>query len=110
MELAYNRKQEFLERLNPYERLEMVITTMQHECQVLQIKREIENKTKQRIDKNQREYYLREEMKVIQEELGDKDGVGADAAKYRTQLDEKIPLRMCGIRLKRKSTVCSRFP
>ena len=63
---------------------------MQHECQVLQIKREIENKTKQRIDKNQREYYLREEMKVIQEELGDKDGVGADAAKYRTQLDEKI--------------------
>lgn len=91
MELAYNRKQEFLERLNPYERLEMVITTMQHECQVLQIKREIENKTKQRIDKNQREYYLREEMKVIQEELGDKDGVGADAAKYRTQLDEKNP-------------------
>ena len=70
-----------MERLNPYERLEMVITTMQHECQVLQIKREIENKTKQRIDKNQREYYLREEMKVIQEELGDKDGVGADAAK-----------------------------
>ena len=80
-----------MERLNPYERLEMVITTMQHECQVLQIKREIENKTKQRIDKNQREYYLREEMKVIQEELGDKDGVGADAAKYRTQLDEKNP-------------------
>ena len=75
MELAYNRKQEFLERLK------MVITTMQHECQVLQIKREIENKTKQRIDKNQREYYLREEMKVIQEEFGDKDGVGADAAK-----------------------------
>ena len=91
MELAYNRKQEFLERLNPYERLEMVITTMQHECQVLQIKREIENKTKQRIDKNQREYYLREEMKVIREELGDKDGVGADAAKYRTQMDEKNP-------------------
>ena len=96
MELAYNRKQEFLERLNPYERLEMVITTMQHECQVLQIKREIENKTKQRIDKNQREYYLREEMKVIQEELGDKDGVGADAAKYRTQLDEKNPPALGG--------------
>ena len=83
--------QDFEEEPSEQERLEMVITTMQHECQVLQIKREIENKTKQRIDKNQREYYLREEMKVIQEELGDKDGVGADAAKYRTQLDEKNP-------------------
>lgn len=45
MELAYNRKQEFLERLNPYERLEMVITTMQHECQVC--KSSAKSKTKQ---------------------------------------------------------------
>ncbi|MBR5815885.1 MAG: endopeptidase La, partial [Anaerotignum sp.] len=36
-------------------------------------------------------YYLREELKVIQDELGDKDGVGADAAKYRKQLEEKNP-------------------
>lgn len=91
MELPYNRKQDFLERLNPYERLQEIITTMQKECQVLEIKREIESKTKEKIDKNQREYYLREEMKVIQEELGDKDGVGADAAKYRARLEEKNP-------------------
>lgn len=91
LELAYNRKQEFLDILNPYERLEAVITLMQKERQILDIKKEIENKTKVKIDQNQREYYLREELKVIQDELGDKDGVGADAAKYRKQLEEKNP-------------------
>ncbi len=91
MELSYNRKQAFLELLHPYERLEAVILAMQQECRVLQIKKDIEEKTKQRIDRNQREYYLREEMKVIQEELGDKDGVGADAAQYRAELAEKNP-------------------
>lgn len=91
LEIAYNRKQRILEILNPYERLEAVIEEMRNERQILDIKREIEGKTKERIDQNQREYYLREEMKVIQEELGDKDGIGADAAKYRQQLEEKNP-------------------
>lgn len=91
LELPYNRKQDFLNLLNPFERLEEIILLMQKERKILDIKKEIESKTKQRIDQNQREYYLREEMKVIQEELGDKDGVGADAAKYRTQLAEKNP-------------------
>ncbi len=91
MELAFNKKQELLDILNPFERLEAIIALMQKERQVLDIKKEIENKTKQNIDQNQREYYLREELKVIQEELGDKDGVGADAAKYRKQLEEKNP-------------------
>lgn len=91
LELPYNRKQDFLNLLNPFERLEEIILLMQKEREILDIKKEIESKTKQRIDQNQREYYLREEMKVIQEELGDKDGVGADAAKYRTQLAEKNP-------------------
>lgn len=91
MELSYNRKQEFLEQLHPYERLEQVILTMQTECQVLEIKREIEGKTKERIDKNQREYYLREEMKVIQKELGDKDSISADAEQYQETLEKKNP-------------------
>lgn len=91
LELSYNRKQVFLDILNPFERLEAIIRLMQSERRVLDIKKEIEEKTKQKIDQNQREYYLREELKVIQEELGDKDGVGADAAKYRKQLEEKNP-------------------
>lgn len=91
LELPFNKKQQLLNILKPYERLEAAITLIRQERQILDIKKEIENKTKQQIDQNQREYFLREEMKVIQEELGDKDGVGADAAKYRRQLEEKNP-------------------
>lgn len=91
LELPYNRKQDFLNLLNPFERLEEIILLMQKEREILDIKKEIESRTKERIDRNQREYYLREEMKVIQEELGDKDGVGADAEKYRILLATKNP-------------------
>lgn len=91
LEISYNRKQKILEILNPFERLEAVLEVMQGEKQILTIKKEIEGKTKARIEQNQREYYLREELKVIQEELGDKDGVGADADRFRKSLGEKNP-------------------
>ena len=91
LEISFDRKQRLLELLNPYDRLQAVMEIMRYEKQVLLIKREIESKAKENIDRNQREYYLREVMKVIQEELGDKDGVGADAAAFRQRLEEKNP-------------------
>lgn len=91
LDIPVNRKQFLLEILNPIDRLEAVVAEMRQERAVLDIKKEIENKTKQRIDQNQREYFLREEMKVLQEELGDKDGIGADAANFRRRLEEKKP-------------------
>lgn len=91
LEISFDRKQRLLELLNPYDRLQAVMEIMRYEKQVLLIKREIESKAKENIDRNQREYYLREEMKVIQEELGDKDGIGADAAAFRQRLEEKNP-------------------
>lgn len=91
LEISFDRKQRILEILNPYDRLQAVMEIMRYEQQVLRVKREIEAKTKDAIDKNQREYFLREELKVIQEELGDKDGIGADAAEFRRRLEEKNP-------------------
>lgn len=91
LEISFDRKQRLLELLNPYDRLQAVMEIMRYEKQVLLIKREIESKAKENIDRNQREYYLREEMKVIREELGDKDGIGADAAAFRQRLEEKNP-------------------
>lgn len=91
MELPFVRKQAVLEIFNPIQRLDVVMTLMRNEQQVLDLKKEIESKTKAKMEQNQREYYLREEMKIIQTELGDKDGVGADAARYRKQLEEKNP-------------------
>lgn len=110
LEISYERKQRILEMLNPMERLEAVLEIMQNEKDILTIKKEIESKTKTRIEQNQREYYLREEMKVIQEELGDKDGVGADAEKYRKQLDEKNPPEIVRIAIEKEITRMLRIP
>lgn len=110
LEISYERKQRILEMLNPMERLEAVLEIMQNEKDILTIKKEIESKTKTRIEQNQREYYLREEMKVIQEELGDKDGVGADAEKYRKQLNEKIPPEIVRTAIEKEITRMLRIP
>lgn len=110
LEISYERKQRILEMLNPMERLEAVLEIMQNEKDILTIKKEIESKTKTRIEQNQREYYLREEMKVIQEELGDKDGVGADAEKYRKQLDEKNPPEIVRTAIEKEITRMLRIP
>lgn len=91
MDIPVQSKLEIQELLNPVERLERMIQILYHELEVLRIKKEIEQKVKERVDKSQREYYLREEMKVIQEELGDKDGVMADAEAFQKRLDEKNP-------------------
>lgn len=89
LELPFERKQHILELVNPFERLDAVIQIMSKEVEVLKYKKEIEEKVKKRIDKSQKEYYLREELKVIQEELGDKDGVTADADRFRELMEEK---------------------
>ncbi|WP_312071445.1 endopeptidase La [Anaerotignum propionicum] len=110
LEISYERKQRILEMLNPMERLEAVLEIMQNEKDILKIKKEIESKTKTRIEQNQREYYLREEMKVIQEELGDKDGIGADAEKYRKQLEEKNPPEIVRTAIEKEITRMLRIP
>lgn len=110
LEISYERKQRILEMLNPMERLEAVLEIMQNEKDILTIKKEIESKTKTRIEQNQREYYLREEMKVIQEELGDKDGIGADAEKYRKQLEEKNPPEIVRTAIEKEITRMLRIP
>ncbi|WMI81626.1 endopeptidase La [Anaerotignum sp. MB30-C6] len=110
LEIPFDRKQKILEILNPIERLESVLEIMKTEKQILTIKKEIESKTKSRIEQNQREYYLREELKVIQEELGDKDGVGADAQKYRKQLEEKNPPEMVKLAVEKEINRMLKIP
>ncbi len=84
-------RQQLLEQLHPLVRLQQVCALMEEEIEILRLKREIEAKTKKEMDRQQREYYLREQMKVIQEELGDKDGVAADAAAFLEKLEQKQP-------------------
>lgn len=70
--LNYKIKQEILEEIDVYLRIEKLVAAISKEIQIIKISREIDAKVKKSIDENQREYYLREEMKVIEAELGEK--------------------------------------
>ena len=65
----YEEKQKLLEAVDLTERFEQLSVLLENEIQVMNIKTEIQEKVKARVDKNQREYILREQLKVIREEL-----------------------------------------
>ncbi len=87
--LEVEKKQEILECLNLEERMVKIIRVLESEIEILTLQKEIMSKVKGNIDKNQKEYFLREQIKVIQEQLGDKDGVQADIAKYEEKIKSK---------------------
>lgn len=72
-------KLDILSLFDPYSRADALVALLDHEYEVLSCEAEIQRKTRERIAKGQREYYLREEMKAIQDELGDK---GSDTDEY----------------------------
>ncbi|WP_444464202.1 endopeptidase La [Rhodobacter capsulatus] len=84
--LEVKLKQELLETLDVSERLEKVYGLMQGEVSVLQVEKKIKSRVKSQMEKTQREYYLNEQMKAIQRELGD----GEDGQNELNELEEKI--------------------
>ena len=80
------RKQELLETLSISDRLEKVYGQMQGEMSVLKVEKKIKTRVKSQMERTQREYYLNEQMKAIQKELGD----GDDAQNEIAELEEKI--------------------
>ena len=76
--MDFGDKTRLLAQTNPTKRLEMAITYLSHEMEVLQLESEIQNKTRAAIDQNQRDYYLREQLRVIREELGEGEGFEED--------------------------------
>ena len=71
--IEFPDKAKLLCMLNPTRRLEMALRLLQREVEMLRVEAEIQEKTKAALDQNQRDYYLREQMKVIREELGEED-------------------------------------
>lgn len=86
MPLFYEERQKILEAKDFYERYEILCMILNHEVSVLNIKAELQEKVKQRVDKNQKEYILREELKLIREELGE-DTTVSDADMFREELE-----------------------
>jgi ATP-dependent Lon protease len=84
--IEVDQKQDLLETLSVSERLEKVYGLMQGELSVLQVEKKIKTRVKSQMEKTQREYYLNEQMKAIQKELGD----GEDGAGEIAELEERI--------------------
>lgn len=85
--LKMKDKQEILETTNIQERLEILLTILNNEREVLELERKIGNRVKKQMERTQKEYYLREQMKAIQKELGDKDGRQGEVDELRSQLE-----------------------
>jgi ATP-dependent Lon protease len=84
--IKIGEKQQILEVTSVSERLERVFTLMESEISVLQVERKIRSRVKRQMEKTQREYYLNEQMKAIQKELGDSEEGRDDLA----ELEQKI--------------------
>jgi ATP-dependent Lon protease len=81
-------KQKILETIDIKERLETLLQIMNNEREVLELERKISQRVKKQMEKTQKEYYLREQMKAIQRELGEKEGRIGEVEELRNQLKE----------------------
>ena len=88
LQIKLKEKQALLDMFSVSERMARLITILIQETAILEIDNEINRKVKENIDRNQKEYFLREQMKIIQEELGDKDGIGLEIKEYREKLEK----------------------
>ena len=82
-------KQEILENLDSSKRLEAIYEKIQSELEILQVEKKIRNRVKKQMEKAQKEYYLTEQMKAIQKELGDKDDFKSEILEFEEQLKKK---------------------
>lgn len=88
MNMSYEKRQEVLECLDLEQRYEMVSHVLLEEINIARIREAYRSKVKEEVDKNQKEYFLREQMKVIRNELGGEEGSEKWLAKYHEQLEK----------------------
>lgn len=90
--LRADDKQSLLEASNIIVKLSMLIAILSREAEVLDVERQIQEQVREQIDKGQREYYLREQLKVISSQLGEDDGLQDEAYEYIDKIDAlKLP-------------------
>lgn len=88
LSLKIKDKQEILETIDVRERLEKLLDILNNEREVLELERKISQRVKKQMEKTQKEYYLREQMKAIQKELGEKEGRAGEVEELRSQMAE----------------------
>lgn len=85
-------KQSLLNEFDTMSRAEELIVKLDHLIEVTEIEQKIVRKTRDRMDENQHEYFLREQLQVIQDELGDRDGIGAEVEEFLAKA-EKLKIK-----------------
>jgi ATP-dependent Lon protease len=88
MSLKLDEKQEILEIQDPRERIEHIMSKIEGEIDLMQIEKRIRGRVKQQMEKSQREYYLNEQMKAIQKELGDMDDAPNEVEDLQNKIEE----------------------
>ena len=91
LDLKVADAQNVLEKLNPTERLHKVNELLQREINVLRVQQDINTQAKGEIDRSQREFFLRQQMKAIQIELGEGNEIAEEIAQYREKLLQAKP-------------------
>ena len=90
VQLGYDQRQILLEELHPCKRLELLTKMISHENDILSLEKELNDAASESMNKTQRDYFLREEMRIIQSELGE-EGSGDEIEEYREKV-EKLPV------------------
>ncbi len=101
-------KQALLEQNDVQQRMLLLLTQLEHELEIQRMDKQITSRVRERMDQNQREYYLREKLKVIHEELGDQEGKEAD--EYRARMEKKELPEAVRERLKKEIDRLSELP
>jgi ATP-dependent Lon protease len=86
METPMREREELLETADVKTRLEKLLTKLTGELEIAELQKDLSQKVHKSIEKNQKEYYLREQLKVINKELGDEEDNHAEADRYRQQI------------------------
>ena len=97
----YQNRQKLLEELNPVSRLESLYLLLKEEVEILKCETDLEKKVDEMMEKNQKEYYLREKMRAISDELGDVEDSITETEKYKRKInasvtDEEVRKKLLG--------------
>jgi ATP-dependent Lon protease len=107
---SIENKQRLLSRLNPIHRLKLALAMLNTEIEILSLKKKINTEVKRKIDKNQRDYYLREQIKIIQEELGEGNNIEEESDEYLKKLETIKPPQQVAERLKKEILRLKKMP
>lgn len=108
--IDFERKQYILDELRPLKRMQKLIAVLTEETQILQVENEINQKAQAQIDENQREYFLKEQLRAITSELGEDDNPQQEADEIKGKvLSLKLP-RVCEEKLLKECDKLYRMP